>query len=94
MGDVEAQPVGRHQRALLGDVLAEPPAQGLVQQVGRRMVGAQAGPPFAVDPQLDRVADGEAPARHLADVDVRSPRRFCVSSMRSSAAVGGERNAG
>ena len=40
MREVEAQPVGRDQRALLRDVVAEHLAQRLVQQMRRRMVGA------------------------------------------------------
>jgi hypothetical protein len=40
MREVEAQPVGRDQRALLRDVIAEHLAQRLVQQMGRGMVGA------------------------------------------------------
>ena len=59
LAEVEAQAVGRHQRALLGDVGAEPPAQRLVQQVGGRVVGAQRGAALAVDPHLHGVADGE-----------------------------------
>ncbi len=46
MREVEPQPVGRHQRALLRDVIAEHLAQRLVQQMRRRMVladGAAAG---------------------------------------------------
>ena len=42
MREVEAQPVGRDQRALLRDVIAEHLAQRLVQQMRRRMVGADA----------------------------------------------------
>ena len=36
--EIEAQPVGHHQRALLRHVVAEHLAQRLVQQMGRRMV--------------------------------------------------------
>ena len=42
MAEIEAQPVGRHQRALLRHMLAEPAAQRLVQQMRHRMIGAQA----------------------------------------------------
>ena len=51
VADVEAQAIGRHQRAFLGDVIAEAMAQRRVQQVGRRMVGLQARPAFAIDRQ-------------------------------------------
>ncbi len=57
VADVEAQPVGRHQRALLGDVLAEMAAQRLVQQMRRRMVGAQLGAADRVDGHDHVVAD-------------------------------------
>ena len=40
MSEVEAQPIRRHQAAPLSNVVAESTAQGLVQQVGRRMIGA------------------------------------------------------
>jgi hypothetical protein len=39
MREIEPQPVGRHHRALLRDVVAEHLAQRLVQQMRRRMVG-------------------------------------------------------
>ena len=42
MREVEAQPVGRDQRALLRDVIAQHLAQRLVQQMRRRMVAADA----------------------------------------------------
>jgi hypothetical protein len=38
--EVEAQPVGRHQRALLRDVIAEHLAQRFVQQMRRGVIGA------------------------------------------------------
>ena len=59
MAEIEAQPVGRDQRALLRHVLAEAMPQRLVQQMGDRMVGAQPAAALAVDAQLDRVADLE-----------------------------------
>ncbi len=40
MHEVEAQPVRRHQRAALGDVIAEHLPQRLVQQMRRRVMGA------------------------------------------------------
>ena len=42
MEEIEAQPVGRDQRALLRHVIAQHLAQRLVQQVGGRMVGTEA----------------------------------------------------
>src|SRR5665213_2934987 len=43
--EIEAQALGRHERALLRDMLAEAPAQRLMQQMRDRMIGAQAVAP-------------------------------------------------
>jgi hypothetical protein len=80
-GEVEAQPVGRDQRALLRDVLAEPIAQRLVQQMRRGVVGAHAAR-RVVDLQLDRVADLQRAAATLPRWTKRSPSFFCVSRPR------------
>ena len=69
MGDVEAQPVGRDQRALLRDVVAEHDAQRLVQQMGGRVVGARGRARFVVDLQLQRHADLQRPLLDLDLVD-------------------------
>jgi hypothetical protein len=55
--EVEAQPVGRDQRALLRDVGAEHLAQRLVQQMGGRVVGADRRAARVIDHQVDDVAD-------------------------------------
>ena len=57
VADVEAQPVGRDQRALLRDVRAEMAAQRLVQQMRRRMMRAQLGAADRIDRHDDVVAD-------------------------------------
>ena len=49
VGEVEAQMVGRHQRAGLGHVRAEHPAQRRVQQVRAGVVLAQALAPRRLD---------------------------------------------
>ena len=67
MGEIEAQPVGRDQRALLRDMVAEHLAQRLVQQMGGGMVGADRGAARVIDLQLERRADRE---RALLDLDV------------------------
>ena len=54
VGDVEAQPLGRDQRALLRDMIAKHDAQGLMQDVGRRMVGARRRARGVIDLELDR----------------------------------------
>ena len=49
MGEVEAQTVGRDQRTLLGDVIAEHAAQGGMQQVRGRVVEHGGGATRGVD---------------------------------------------
>jgi len=62
MGEVETQTIGCDHRALLGDVIAEHLAQRLVQQMRRRMVGADFAAPRMVDVEHQRRA-GLEPAR-------------------------------
>ncbi len=69
VGDVEAQPVGRDQRALLRDMVAEHHAQRLVQQMGRGMVGADRRARLVIDLQLQRHADLQRPLLHFDFVD-------------------------
>ena len=54
MREVEPQPVGRDQRALLRDVVAEHLAQRLVQQMGRRMVRADGAAAGVIDIERQR----------------------------------------
>ena len=67
VAEVEAQAVRRDERALLRDVVAEHLAQGLVQEMGRGVVGADAGAAGVVDGKLERMADLEGA---LLDDDV------------------------
>ena len=69
MADIEAQPRGRHQRALLGDVLAQAAAQRGVQQVCRRMIGADRPPALAVHAQHHVGANPERPLFDAGHVD-------------------------
>ena len=62
MSEVEAQPLGRDERALLRDMVAEHEPQRLVQEVGRGMVGARRGARRVIDGELDRHADARAPS--------------------------------
>ena len=57
--EVEAQAVGRDQRALLRDMTAQPVSQRRVQQVRRRVIGADRITARDVDRQLHRVAAGK-----------------------------------
>ena len=54
VGDVEAQPLGRNQRALLRHMIAKHDAQSLMQDMGRRMVGARRRARVVIDLKLDR----------------------------------------
>src|SRR5436190_1559287 len=69
MHEVEAQPVRRHQRAALGDMVAEHQAQRLVQQVRRRVMGADRAAPVMVDLELQRGARLQRALLHRAGVD-------------------------
>ena len=57
MREVEAQPVGRDQRALLRHVIAQHLAQRLVQQMRGGMVLADGGAARVIDLQQQRIAD-------------------------------------
>ena len=54
MREIEAQPLGRDQRPLLRDMVAENLPQRFVQQMGRGMVGADRGATRMVDVELQR----------------------------------------
>ena len=73
MREVEAQPVGRDEAAALGDVVAERAAQRLVQQVRRRVVGADRRAPVVVDGELGRGAADELALLDPAGMDDRRP---------------------
>ena len=74
--EVEAQPFRRDQAALLRDVQAEPLAERLVQQMRRRVVGADAVATRTVDRQVQRVADGDFAFAHGRDVRPQPPEIF------------------
>ena len=69
VGEVEAQAVRRDEAAALGDVVAEGAAQGLVQQVGRGVVGADGAAAVVVDGKLGGGAAGEGALGDAALVD-------------------------
>ncbi len=56
MHEVEAQPIRRHQRAALRDVIAEHLPQRLVQQMRRRVIGADRCAPCVIDLERQRHA--------------------------------------
>src|SRR5207245_2731793 len=72
--EVEAQPVGRDERALLRHMLAEALPQRLMQEVGDRMIGAQPAPPVAIDAQFDGVADLKRAVPHRAEMEMQLAR--------------------
>ena len=69
MAEVEAQAVGRHERALLGHVIAEHLAQRLVQQMGRRVVGADGRAALVIDDQLQRLVELQRAVLHRDVMD-------------------------
>ena len=64
--EVEAQPIGRDQRALLRDVRAQHLAQRPVQEVGGRVVAADGVAALDVDREVDAIADLELALADLA----------------------------
>ena len=88
MTEVEAQPVGCHERALLRDVLTQSAAQRFMQQVGNRVVGAQLTAPPAVDPELDGIALLQHTAGHIAEMNVQVARFFYRVAHRQLGAAG------
>ena len=73
-GEIEAQPVGRHQRPGLLRLFAEHRPQRAVQEMGRRVIAANRRPPFGVDLGPRRLARSHEPFGDDAavNVDVRS----------------------
>ena len=57
MREVEPKAIGGDQRTLLCHVIAQHLAQRLVQQVGRRVIGANVGAAGMIDGELERAAD-------------------------------------
>ena len=88
VGEVEAQPVGRDQRALLRDVVAQHLAQRLVQQVGRGMVAADVA--AAAHDRLQGRARSpglSVPSSTTPEWTNRSPAFFWVSVTRKRTPV-------
>ena len=76
LAEVEAQPVGGDQRALLRHVLAEMAAQGRMQKVSGGVRPADAVAARGVGLELDRVADRERAALQRADMDPEVAQAF------------------
>ena len=71
MREIEAQPVGRHQRSLLLHVGAEHLAQRRVQQMGGAVIEHSRLAACAVHLRRERVADANAALREASEVRVR-----------------------
>ena len=72
--EVEAQVVGRHQRARLAGPLADHVPQRPMEQVRARVVAHRVGAPLGVHDGLDRLADPE-PAVERAAMDDQAAER-------------------
>ena len=68
MHEVEAQAIRRDQRAALGDMIAEHLPQRLVQQMRRRVMGADRGAPRVIDFELQRGAELQRALLHRAEM--------------------------
>src|SRR5690606_19688861 len=75
VAEVEPQPVGRDQRALLLDVLAQHLAQGPVEDVGAGVVAPDGVAPLAVDAGVGLLADLDRALPHPHDVLVQAGQR-------------------
>ncbi len=82
MRKIEAQPVGRDQRAFLRDVVAEHLAQRLVQQVGGGMILPDGGASLMVDLKRERRTGLNMPCSTTPKWTNSSPAFFWVSVTR------------
>ena len=91
---VEAQVVGRHQRARLAGLLADGVAQRAVQQVRAGVVAHRPRAPLGVDLGSHRVAHGDACRADVPRWTISPGTGRCVSStVKSDAAVGSAEHA-
>ena len=70
MRKVEPQPLLRDQRTFLGNVIAEPAAQGGMEQVRGRVIGADRIAPGLVDFEVDGVAHPNRPGLDAGEMRV------------------------
>ena len=76
VGEVEAQPLGVHQRAFLLDMIAQHLAQGRMHQVGRGVIERRGAAPIGVDPRLEVIADAQLARLHPADMPEDIPAQL------------------
>ena len=93
LGDVEAQPVGRHQRALLGHVIAKASMERRVQEMSRRVIGPHRRAPLPIDAHFDDIAHAHRAARHAPAVDVQTAGFFLTIGDRDLDTLGVEHDA-
>src|SRR3546814_11219830 len=70
MGKIKAQAIGRHQRTLLADMLAEHFAQRRMQQLGGGMVDHDRLPPIAIDVGSHAVTNRQRARLQQTETDV------------------------
>ncbi len=68
MHEVETQAIRRHQRTALGDMIAEHLTQRFMQQMGRRVIGANRRATGAIDVERQRSADFQRALLERADM--------------------------
>ena len=91
--EVEAQVVGRDQRAGLAGPLADHVAQRPMEQVRAGVVAHRVGPPLGVDDRLDRLADPQPAVERAAMDDEAADRASaCPSTVNRSLPPPGSRS--
>ncbi len=77
MAEIEAQPLGRHQRALLRDMRPQHTLQRGMQQMGGGVIGAGGAAAFGIHLQIHRIADSQICRDTSHDMDMqRRPASF------------------
>ena len=71
VADIKAQTIRRHQRTLLGYMVAQAVSQSRMKKMGRRMIGPKRSPALRVNLHLDIIAQGNLPFEYLAHMDVK-----------------------
>src|SRR5690348_7464239 len=71
MREIEAQPVGRHERALLLHVSTENLTQSRMQQVRRAVIQRDRAPALAINRCIQSISNPDCSLRELADVRMR-----------------------
>ena len=94
MREVEAETVFGNQRALLRDVIAQAIAQCCMDEVRRRVVGADTVTPLGIDFEMHGIADLDRTPGQLADMRMQAPQRLVGRLARKFEPLGGPDAAG